>query len=65
MRRGKVKGYFIFGSIETQFFWSKEAGIKTLVMLDDQGEQFDRVEAGLDTINADIKEAEGALKDMV
>ncbi|CAJ0957232.1 unnamed protein product, partial [Mesorhabditis belari] len=43
---------------------SKEAGIKTLVMLDDQGEQLERVEVGLDTINADMKEAEEHLKGM-
>lgn len=43
---------------------SKEAGIKTLVMLDDQGEQLDRVEGGLDTINTDMKEAEEHLKGM-
>ncbi|KAL1243657.1 Synaptosomal-associated protein [Trichinella spiralis] len=43
---------------------SKEAGIKTLVMLDDQGEQLERTEQGLDTINADMKEAEEHLKGM-
>jgi synaptosomal-associated protein 25 len=43
---------------------SKEAGIKTLVMLDDQGEQLERVEQNLDTINQDMKEAEEHLKGM-
>lgn len=43
---------------------SKEAGIKTLVMLDDQGEQLERVEQGLDNINSDMKEAEEHLKGM-
>ncbi|KAE9549623.1 hypothetical protein FO519_007164 [Halicephalobus sp. NKZ332] len=43
---------------------SKEAGIKTLVMLDDQGEQLERVEGNLDTINTDMKEAEEHLKGM-
>jgi len=43
---------------------SKEAGIKTLVMLDDQGEQLERIEGGLDTINQDMREAEEHLKGM-
>ncbi|KAH7730520.1 Protein RIC-4 a [Aphelenchoides avenae] len=43
---------------------SKEAGIKTLVMLDDQGEQLERVEGNLDTINTDMREAEEHLKGM-
>ncbi|KAI3421942.1 hypothetical protein GPALN_012481 [Globodera pallida] len=43
---------------------SKEAGIKTLVMLDDQGEQLERVEQNLDLINTDMKEAEEHLKGM-
>ena len=33
---------------------AKDAGIKTLVALDDQGEQIDKIEAGLDSINADM-----------
>ncbi|XP_033624971.1 synaptosomal-associated protein 25-like isoform X4 [Asterias rubens] len=37
---------------------SKEAGIRTLVMLDEQGEQLDRIEEGMDQINADMREAE-------
>ncbi|XP_063232072.1 synaptosomal-associated protein 25 isoform X1 [Bacillus rossius redtenbacheri] len=43
---------------------SKEAGIRTLVALDDQGEQLDRVEEGMDQINADMKEAEKNLTGM-
>jgi len=43
---------------------SKEAGIKTLVALDDQGEQLDHIEEGLDTINNEMKQAERALKRM-
>merc|ERR1712045_213265 len=31
---------------------AKDAGIKSLVALDDQGEQLDKVEAGLDSINS-------------
>ncbi|XP_022083229.1 synaptosomal-associated protein 25-like isoform X4 [Acanthaster planci] len=37
---------------------SKEAGIRTLVMLDEQGEQLDRIEEGMDQINSDMREAE-------
>ncbi|XP_077997500.1 synaptosomal-associated protein 25-like isoform X2 [Glandiceps talaboti] len=37
---------------------SKEAGINTLVMLDEQGEQLDRIEEGMDQINTDMREAE-------
>ncbi|XP_041035174.1 synaptosomal-associated protein 25-like isoform X1 [Carcharodon carcharias] len=43
---------------------SKDAGIRTLVMLDEQGEQLDRVEEGMDQINQDMKEAEKNLSDM-
>ncbi|KAJ7340064.1 Synaptosomal-associated protein 25 [Desmophyllum pertusum] len=38
--------------------YSQEVGIKTLVALDEQGEQLDRVEENLDQINVDMKEAE-------
>ncbi|XP_076464297.1 synaptosomal-associated protein 25-like isoform X4 [Babylonia areolata] len=41
---------------------SKEAGIKTLVMLDEQGEQLDRIEEGMDQINQDMKDAEKNLE---
>ncbi|XP_020370358.1 synaptosomal-associated protein 25 isoform X2 [Stegostoma tigrinum] len=43
---------------------SKDAGIRTLVMLDEQGEQLDRVEDGMNHINQDMKEAEKTLKDL-
>ncbi|XP_062818291.1 synaptosomal-associated protein 25 [Anolis carolinensis] len=43
---------------------SKDAGIRALVMLDDQGEQLDRIEDGLDQIIQDMKEAEKNLTDM-
>ncbi|XP_056396857.1 synaptosomal-associated protein 25-like isoform X2 [Hyla sarda] len=43
---------------------SKDAGIKILVMLDEQGEQLDHVDKGLDQINQDMREAEKNLKDM-
>ncbi|XP_063232077.1 synaptosomal-associated protein 25 isoform X3 [Bacillus rossius redtenbacheri] len=43
---------------------SHEVGMKTLVMLDEQGEQLDRVEEGMDQINADMKEAEKNLTGM-
>lgn len=43
---------------------SKEAGIRTLVALDDQGEQLDRIEEGMDRINADMREAEKNLSGM-
>jgi len=43
---------------------SEEAGGKTLVALDRQGEQLDRIEEGMDQINADMKEAEKNLTGM-
>ncbi|XP_051963548.1 SNARE_SNAP25N and SNARE_SNAP23C domain-containing protein isoform X1 [Xyrauchen texanus] len=43
---------------------SKDAGIRTLVMLDEQGEQLDRIDEGLDQINKDMKEAEKNLTEM-
>jgi synaptosomal-associated protein 25 len=42
----------------------KDAGIGTLVMLDEQGEQLDRVEEGMDEINRDMLEAEKNLEGM-
>ncbi|XP_014663992.1 PREDICTED: synaptosomal-associated protein 25-like [Priapulus caudatus] len=42
----------------------KDAGIRTLVMLDEQGEQLDRVEEGMDQINQDMREAEKNLTGM-
>ena len=41
---------------------AKDSGIKTLVMLDDQGEQLEKFEKGVDGINADMRLAEEALK---
>ena len=41
---------------------SKEAGIKTLVMLDEQGEQLDHIEEGNDRINQDMRDAEKNLE---
>ncbi|MED6257199.1 Synaptosomal-associated protein 25 [Ataeniobius toweri] len=43
---------------------SKDVGIKTVVMLDEQGEQLERIEEGLDQINSDMKEAEKNLTDL-
>ncbi|XP_052766789.1 synaptosomal-associated protein 25-like isoform X3 [Mya arenaria] len=43
---------------------SKEMAIKTLVDLDDQGEQLDRIEEGMDQINSDMKDAEKNLEGM-
>ncbi|XP_044059877.1 SNARE_SNAP25N and SNARE_SNAP23C domain-containing protein isoform X1 [Siniperca chuatsi] len=43
---------------------SKDAGIRALVMLDEQGEQLERIEEGMDSINRDMKEAEKNLTDM-
>ncbi|KAG7242805.1 hypothetical protein INR49_018429 [Caranx melampygus] len=43
---------------------SKEAGIISLVMLDEQGEQLERIEEGMDLINRDMTEAEKNLTDM-
>nr|XP_002126408.2 synaptosomal-associated protein 25 [Ciona intestinalis] len=41
---------------------TQDAGIRTLVMLDEQGEQLDRVEEGMDQINKDMKQAEKNLQ---
>lgn len=43
---------------------SKDAGIRTLVMLDEQGEQLERVEDGMNKVNQDLKEAERNLNDV-
>uniref|UniRef100_A0A452FDK3 Multifunctional fusion protein n=1 Tax=Capra hircus TaxID=9925 RepID=A0A452FDK3_CAPHI len=43
---------------------NKDAGIRTLVMLDEQGEQLERIEEGMDQINKDMKEAEKNLTDL-
>jgi len=43
---------------------SQAAGTKTIEMLENQGEQLNRIESGLDNINADMKEAEKHLTGM-
>lgn len=43
---------------------STEVGMRTIVMLDEQGEQLDRVEDGMDQIHADMREAEKNLSGM-
>ena len=43
---------------------AKDMGIKTLVMLDHQGEQLEKVEGGMGQINSDTNLAEQALKSM-
>lgn len=43
---------------------TQDVGIKTLVMLDEQGEKLDRVDETLDNINADMREAEKNLTGM-
>ncbi|KAM8781475.1 synaptosomal-associated protein 23 isoform 3-T4 [Rhynchonycteris naso] len=43
---------------------SQDAGIKTITMLDEQGEQLQRIEEGMDQINKDMKEAEKTLTEL-
>ncbi|KAL6115647.1 uncharacterized protein ACO6RY_00445 [Pungitius sinensis] len=43
---------------------SKDAGIRAVVMLDEQGEQLERIEEGMDSISRDMREAEKNLTDM-
>ncbi|XP_064122815.1 synaptosomal-associated protein 25-like isoform X10 [Macrobrachium nipponense] len=43
---------------------AQDSGAKTLYMLGEQGEQLDRIEEGMDQINADMKEAEKNLTGM-
>uniref|UniRef100_A0A1W7R9H4 Synaptosomal-associated protein n=1 Tax=Hadrurus spadix TaxID=141984 RepID=A0A1W7R9H4_9SCOR len=43
---------------------SQDVGAKTLIMLDEQGEQLDRIEEDMDKINTDMKEAEKNLTGM-
>ncbi|KAK2706725.1 synaptosomal-associated protein 25-like isoform X4 [Artemia franciscana] len=43
---------------------SQDVGAKTLVNLEKQGEQLDRIEEGMDQINCDMKEAEKNLEGM-
>ncbi|XP_067099669.1 synaptosomal-associated protein 23-like isoform X2 [Osmerus mordax] len=43
---------------------SRQTGINTIVMLDEQGEQLKGVEQGMDQINQDMKQAERNLTDL-
>ncbi|XP_038261399.1 synaptosomal-associated protein 23 [Dermochelys coriacea] len=43
---------------------SQDAGIKTVTMLDEQGEQLTRIEEGMDQINKDMREAEKTLTEL-
>ncbi|XP_070836129.1 synaptosomal-associated protein 23-like isoform X1 [Chaetodon trifascialis] len=43
---------------------SKQTGVNTMVMLDQQGEQLRRVEEGMDQINQDMRQAEKNLTDL-
>ncbi|KAM4625773.1 synaptosome associated protein 23.1 isoform 2-T2 [Polymixia lowei] len=43
---------------------SKQTGVNTMVMLDQQGEQLHRVEEGMDQINQDMRQAERNLTDL-
>lgn len=43
---------------------SQDTGIKTITMLDEQGEQLNRIEEGMDQINKDMREAEKNLTEL-
>ncbi|XP_021075164.1 synaptosomal-associated protein 23-like [Mus pahari] len=43
---------------------SQDAGIKTITMLDEQGEQLNCIEEGTDQINKDMREAEKTLTEL-
>ncbi|XP_014636094.1 PREDICTED: synaptosomal-associated protein 23 isoform X2 [Ceratotherium simum simum] len=43
---------------------SQDTGIKTITMLDEQGEQLKRIEEGMDQINKDVREAEKTLTEL-
>ena len=43
---------------------SNNTGAKTLEMLENQGEQLNRIEKGLDNVNADMKQAEQHITQM-
>uniref|UniRef100_A0A673M5N4 Synaptosomal-associated protein n=1 Tax=Sinocyclocheilus rhinocerous TaxID=307959 RepID=A0A673M5N4_9TELE len=43
---------------------SRETGVKTMTMLDEQGEQLRRVDQGMDQINQDMRQAEKNLTDL-
>ncbi|KAM6180967.1 synaptosomal-associated protein 23 isoform 2-T2 [Erethizon dorsatum] len=42
----------------------EDAGIKTITMLDEQGEQLNRIEEGMDQINKDMRETEKTLTEL-
>ncbi|NXA44382.1 SNP23 protein, partial [Nothocercus julius] len=46
------------------FLQSQDVGIKTITMLDEQGEQLNRIEEGMDQINKDMREAEKTLTEL-
>uniref|UniRef100_A0A671Q8F9 Synaptosomal-associated protein n=1 Tax=Sinocyclocheilus anshuiensis TaxID=1608454 RepID=A0A671Q8F9_9TELE len=46
------------------YFQSRETGVKTMTMLDEQGEQLRRVDQGMDQINQDMRQAERNLTDL-
>uniref|UniRef100_A0A673INF2 Synaptosomal-associated protein n=1 Tax=Sinocyclocheilus rhinocerous TaxID=307959 RepID=A0A673INF2_9TELE len=46
------------------YFQSRETGVKTMTMLDEQGEQLRRVDQGMDQINQDMRQAEKNLTDL-
>ncbi|XP_026679154.1 synaptosomal-associated protein 25-like [Diaphorina citri] len=52
------------GQVTDEVSTREEAGAKTLNVLGQQGEQLDRIEEGMDQINADMKEAEKNLTGM-
>ncbi|XP_067941356.1 synaptosomal-associated protein 23-like isoform X1 [Watersipora subatra] len=41
---------------------AQDSGVKTIVALNEQGEQLDRIEEGMDKINTDMKDAEKSLE---
>nr|XP_045016232.1 synaptosomal-associated protein 23-like isoform X2 [Jaculus jaculus] len=43
---------------------SQDAGIKTITLLDEQGEQLNHIEEGMDQINKDMREAEKTLTEL-
>ncbi|KAA0711298.1 Synaptosomal-associated protein 23 [Triplophysa tibetana] len=43
---------------------SRDTGVKTMVMLDEQGEQLRRVDQGMDQINQDMRQAEKNITDL-
>uniref|UniRef100_A0A7N4NKT0 Synaptosomal-associated protein 23 n=1 Tax=Sarcophilus harrisii TaxID=9305 RepID=A0A7N4NKT0_SARHA len=43
---------------------SQDAGIKTITMLDEQGEKLNRIEEGMDQINKDMRETEKTLTEL-